>query len=74
MLAIRLDPETEERLERLARLTGRTKTFYAREAITAHMDDLEDVYLGEHRLEDLRAGREATVPLDDVARQHGLED
>ena len=33
MLAIRLDPEIEKRLEALAKKTGRTKTFYAREAI-----------------------------------------
>ena len=33
MLAIRLSPEIENRLERLAKMTGRTKTFYAREAI-----------------------------------------
>jgi RHH-type rel operon transcriptional repressor/antitoxin RelB len=45
MLAIRLDPEIENRLERLAKRTGRTKTFYAREAILEHLDDLEDVYL-----------------------------
>ena len=33
MLAIRLPPEIEERLEALARRTGRSKTFYARQAI-----------------------------------------
>jgi len=50
MLAIRLDPEIEERLERLAKMTGRTKTFYAREAILTHLEDLEDVYLMSKRL------------------------
>ncbi len=50
MLAIRLDPEIEKRLEELARKTGRTKTFYAREAILEHLEDLEDVYLAEERL------------------------
>jgi len=45
MLAIRLKPEMEERLERLAKKTGRTKTFYAREAIEQHLQDLEDYYL-----------------------------
>ena len=74
MMAIRLDKETEDRLEELAKATGRTKTFYVREAIHTHLDDLEDIYLAERRLEDLRAGRETTVPLDDVIRQHGLED
>jgi len=43
-LAIRLRPELESRLSRLARLTGRTKTFYARQAIEEHMTDLEDAY------------------------------
>jgi len=50
MLAIRLDAETEKRLEDLAKKTGRTKTFYAREAILEHLDDLEDIYLASERL------------------------
>ena len=45
MLAIRLKPELEERLASLAKKTGRTKTFYAREAIEQHLEDLEDYYL-----------------------------
>jgi len=51
MLAIRLDAETEKRLEALAKKTGRTKTFYAREAILEHLDDLEDIYLASERLQ-----------------------
>ncbi len=31
--------------------TGRTKTFYAREAILKHLDDMEDNYLAIDRLE-----------------------
>ncbi len=50
MLAIRLDADTESRLDRLARKTGRTKTFYAREAILEHLEDLEDIYLAARRL------------------------
>ncbi|MBP7950711.1 MAG: TraY domain-containing protein [Verrucomicrobiales bacterium] len=50
MLAIRLAPEIERRLELLAKRTGRTKTFYAREAILEHLDDLEDRYLVSERL------------------------
>ncbi len=45
MLAIRLQPDIEKRLARLAKMTGRTKTFYAREAILRHLEDLEDYYL-----------------------------
>ena len=33
MIAVRLPKEIESRLDNLAKLTGRTKTFYVREAI-----------------------------------------
>ncbi len=45
MLAIQLNSELDERLTRLAKETGRTKTFFAREAIERYLEDLEDYYL-----------------------------
>ena len=45
MLTVRLPKEIEDRLERLARETGRTKTYYARQAILEYLDDLEDINL-----------------------------
>ena len=51
MLSIRLDPETEKRLEQLAARTGRTKSYYAREAILEHLDEMEDRYIAIERLE-----------------------
>lgn len=74
MLAIRLPADVENRLETLARATGRTKTFYAREAILEHLSDLEDLYLAEQRLIDIRAGKTKTIPLEDVMKRHGMED
>ena len=74
MLALRLSPEIEARLAELAKRTGRTKSFYAREAILRHLDELEDLYLAESRLEDLRSGRSELVPLNDLLRRHGVED
>jgi RHH-type rel operon transcriptional repressor/antitoxin RelB len=74
MLAIRLPEDIENRLDALAKATGRSKTYYAREAILEHLDDLEDLYLAEQRLIDIRAGRTKTIPLDDVMKQYGLED
>src|SRR5262249_35145034 len=50
MLALRLSPEIEKRLDRLAKKTGRTKSFYAREAILRHLEDLEDFHLAQRRL------------------------
>lgn len=51
MLAIQLSAEIEARLEALANATGRTKSFKV-------LDDLENVYLAERRLEDFRTGRD----------------
>ena len=73
MLAIRLPVEIEKRLDELAKTTGPTKTFYAREAILEYLDDLEDICLAEKRLEDIRAGRTQTVPLEEVMKRHGME-
>ena len=70
MLAIRLPADIEKRLEQLAKATGRTKTFYAREAILEHLDDLEDTYIGEKRL-DLGAER---VNQDELEKDLGLDD
>ena len=45
MLALRLPEDIESRLDKLAKSTGRTKSFYAREAILEHLGDLEYLYL-----------------------------
>ena len=70
MLAIRLPESIEERLNALARETGRTKTSLAREAILEYLDDLEDFYLAEARA---RLNRK-TIPLEEVERTLGLRD
>jgi RHH-type rel operon transcriptional repressor/antitoxin RelB len=74
MLAIRLPAELERRLDALAKATGRTKTYYARQAIMEHLDDLEDLYLAEQRLIDIRSGKSQAIPLAQVAVSHGLAD
>lgn len=68
MLALKLPPEIEQRLEALAKRTGRSKSFYARQAIVEHLDDLEDYYLAASRVD------EARLTFEEVERQHGLKD
>lgn len=72
MLAVRLSSDTGRRLEALAARTGRTKTLYARAAIEAHLDDLEDFYLAEERLRDVREG--TAIPLATLKAELGLDD
>jgi RHH-type rel operon transcriptional repressor/antitoxin RelB len=74
VLAIRLPDSVEKRLAKLAKRTGRTKTFYAREAILRYIEDLEDIYDAEHILERIRSGKEKTIPLEDVMKRYGMED
>jgi RHH-type transcriptional regulator, rel operon repressor / antitoxin RelB len=69
MLALRLPPDIEARLDKLARLTGRTKSFYAREAIEEHLADLEDAYLAEQRLRD----DPQFVDFDEAMRELGVD-
>jgi RHH-type rel operon transcriptional repressor/antitoxin RelB len=72
MLALRLPEDIEIRLEKLAKSTGRTKSFYAREAIIEHLADLEDLYLAEKRLAKVRSGKTKTVSLNAVEAELGL--
>lgn len=74
MIAIELPQELERWLEAVATANGQTTADDAREAIIERLEDIEDVYLAEQELIEVRAGRSKTVPLADVARQHGLED
>lgn len=72
MLTIRLPNEINDRLNDLAHKTGRTKSFYAREAIMKHLDDLEDIYLAERELEQVRSGKSKTYSAEEVAKELGL--
>lgn len=64
--SIRLSPETEARLSHLSQETGRSKAFYLRQLIEDNLDNLEDVYLSEKRLEDLRGGKSTSIDADEV--------
>jgi len=72
MLALRLPEDIESRLDKLAKATGRTKSFYAREAILEHLADLEDLYLAEKRLAKVRTGKSKTYSLNAVELELGL--
>ena len=72
--SIRLAPELEKRLDRLARQTGRTKAFYLREIIEKGLDDIEDYYLPADVLERVRKGGERVYSLEEVEKSLGLED
>jgi RHH-type rel operon transcriptional repressor/antitoxin RelB len=70
MLAIRLPEDIDDRLGALAKRTGRTKTFYAREAILRYIEDMEDTYVAVERLEK-PAGR---LTMEEAEKRLDVED
>jgi len=74
MLAIRLPEDIEKRLDALAKETGRTKSFYVREAILRHLEDLEDIHEAEIELAKVRAGESDLVSLEEMMERYGMVD
>ena len=68
----RFDVEIVERLTELARRTGRTRSYYIKEAGEEKLVDMELIYLAQSRAEDLRAGRSSTISLDEIGEKYGL--
>lgn len=73
-VSLRLPSELVERISQLAQNTGRSRTFYMQEAIKQHIEDLEDIYLAEQALVDIRSGQSTTIALEDVMKRYGMED
>ena len=74
MLALRLPEDIERRLEALAKRSGRSKSFYAREAILEHLDDLEAEFLSDEILKRVESGLEQVLTLDELEKELGLAD
>ena len=73
-VSIRLPEDLRSRLEKLAKATGRSKTYYMLEAISEKLEDLEDLYLAEARTLALRAGRSRTYTQKEMEKRYGLGD
>jgi RHH-type transcriptional regulator, rel operon repressor / antitoxin RelB len=69
MPEIRLEPELDARLDKLAQETGRSKSYYAEEAIRQYLEDREDYLLGIEVLE----RQEPRTSIADLRKEFGLE-
>jgi RHH-type transcriptional regulator, rel operon repressor / antitoxin RelB len=72
-ISLRLPKDISDRLTALERRTGRGVTQFIVEAIREHLDDLEDLYLAESSLKEIRDGKAETVALEDVMIRYGME-
>ena len=68
-LCVKIPDEINKRLDHLATQTGRTKTYYVREALVEHIEELEDIYIALRRLET----PEKTYTLKEVEQKLDLE-
>ena len=73
-VSIRLDDDLDARLARIARLTGRSKSFYLRQALAEQIEDLEDLFLSRTVANRVADGRERLIPLDALERELGVDD
>lgn len=65
MLAVRLDQDTENRISRLSKITGRPKSYYVREALQRYLDDIEDIHDASYRLKHPAK----TISLEEVKKE-----
>jgi RHH-type rel operon transcriptional repressor/antitoxin RelB len=72
--AARLPDETYNRLKALSKRTGRTATFYIREAVEKHLEDLEDLYTAEQASIAHRQSGGSTLSLNELDAKLGLGD
>ncbi|MEA2111720.1 MAG: ribbon-helix-helix domain-containing protein [Campylobacterota bacterium] len=49
MLSVRLDDTMEKKLEKLAQVTQRPKSFFVKEALKNYLDDMNDFYDAQKR-------------------------
>jgi RHH-type rel operon transcriptional repressor/antitoxin RelB len=72
MLTLDLPKDIEDRLDSLARASGRSKGDHVLDALEDYLADSDDVAIAEQRLSNIRSGQSDTVPLEDIARRYGL--
>ena len=72
-ISVRLDPDLEARLEHLANVTGRAKSYYLRELIEMGLEELEDFFLAVATMERIRKGQEVVHSADAVRKELGLD-
>ena len=71
-ISLRVPVDMNERLNRLSKESGRTKTHYILRLIDEHLTELEDIAKAEAILAAMRRKGERGIPLEEVLAEHGL--
>jgi RHH-type rel operon transcriptional repressor/antitoxin RelB len=73
-ISLRLEPQIERRIAKLAKATGKTKSHILRELVARGIEDVEDIYMADRAMERLRQGKERTYTSEEVSKKLGLDD
>lgn len=68
----RLSPDLKARVDNLAKKTNRSSSYFYNQLVTDHIDELEDIYDCLAIIENVKKGKEKTVPLEKVMADYGL--
>lgn len=68
----RTTPELKSRMDFLAKETHRPTSFYYNLLLEDYLEDLEDIYLSEKILEDIKSGKEKTIPAEEMYKELGI--
>ncbi len=72
VINFRSNPQNKIRVERLAKITKRPASFYYNYLLDEYLDDLEDIFLTEEVIKNVRSGKERTYSLAEVESELGL--
>lgn len=72
-MTVRLPEELGNQLDELAQRTHRTKAFYVREAVAAHLEEVSDYYLAAELSRQVASGELETESWDDLRAEFGAE-
>lgn len=71
-VAVRLSADQQRRLDALAERTGRSRSFYVKEAIEMHLDELEERYWADQVIARYEASDKRTRPWNEVKAELDL--
>jgi RHH-type transcriptional regulator, rel operon repressor / antitoxin RelB len=71
-IAVRLTDDQQRRLDALAARTGRSRSFYVKEALETHLDELEERFWADDVIRDWEASDKRTRPLEELKAELGL--
>ena len=66
MVSVRLDDELESKLNTIAKLTNRSKSFFIKEALREYLEDIEDILEAKERLSD---PKRETISLEELKKE-----